>query len=175
MGLFGKRARECDWCGGAIEGAGIVDGDLVLCSDTCLDHKNNPAAAAARTVPDIRNATIGLAQSDLAIAVSELERYEEIAKGGTTSDPDTLTQARNAYFTLWRQLAQVRRLIAARGADIAEFDRLHRSYLDTAEVVDVSRGQQRHAATATFPIEDRARARAAVAALQRAIAKLDRQ
>lgn len=175
MGLFGKRARECDWCGRAIEGAGIVDGDLVLCSDTCLDHKNNPAAAAARTVPDIRNATIGLAQSDLAIAVSELERYEEIAKGGTTSDPDTLTRARNAYFTLWRQLAQVRRLIAARGADIAEFDRLHRSYLDTAEVVDVSRGQLRQAATATFPIADRERARAAVAALQRAIAKLDQQ
>ncbi|HWB76461.1 MAG TPA: hypothetical protein VG755_15950 [Nannocystaceae bacterium] len=175
MGLFGKRARECDWCGRAIEGAGIVDGDLVLCSDTCLDHKNNPAAAAARTVPDIRNATIGLAQSDLAIAVSELERYEEIAKGGATSDPDTLTRARNAYFTLWRQLAQVRRLIAQRGAEIAEFDRLHRSYLDTAEVVDVSRGQLRQSAVATFPVEDRERARAAVAALQRAIAKLDQQ
>jgi hypothetical protein len=143
----------------------------VLCSDACLDHKNNPAAASARTVPDIHNATLGLASSDLAIAVTELELYESLAASGSVSDPETQTRARNAYFTLWRQLAQVRRLIAARGADLAEFDRLHRSYLNTAEVVDVSKGVLR-SPPQRFAPEDRERARAAVDALQRALTRL---
>jgi hypothetical protein len=175
MGLFGKRVRECDWCGRAIEGAGIVDGELVLCSATCLDHKNHPAAASARTVPDLHNATAGLAAAELAIAATELQLYESIAAAVTAqTDADTIERGRNAYFTLWRQLTNVRRVIASRGADLREFDRLHRSYLDNAEVVDVSRAPRPVVLGDPFPPADRERARAALASLQAAVALLSR-
>ncbi len=172
MGLFGKRAPECDWCGRTIDGDGIKDGDLLLCSQACVDLKNTPAAAAARTVPDLRNPTLGLAASDLGLAALDLQQCDRIAASGAT-DEAALVRAQESYYACWRRLVAVRRLIASRSGDLREFDALLRGFLDNAEVVDVSQSSTRaRRSPPRVSDDDRERMRRAHELLQRTVDQL---
>ncbi|MBC8067907.1 MAG: hypothetical protein IAG13_06190 [Deltaproteobacteria bacterium] len=169
MGLFGKRAVECDWCGVPIVGEGLSDGGLRLCSQACVDQKNSPPViSAAPTVPDLRAPSKGVAAAELAIAVTELELYQHIAQQADDEANGQLARAQQAYFGLWGHLEIVAHFLAARGAPLDGYRAHHRSFTETS---DGSR-HGREIGIAIFRPENVEHARAAIAMLQRAMGEL---
>jgi hypothetical protein len=181
MGLFGKRAVECDWCGAPIQGDGIEDAGLRLCSQACVDLKNAPQVTdAARTVPDLRLPSASLAASELAIAIAQLELYQRIAGDAEfdeDDEEDDFMRAQQAYFGIWDHLETVRAHLTTRGAELGAYDDHRRQFLAASDSFDTQSvhrfgGGRRELGVATFQPENIEHARAAIEALQRALAKL---
>lgn len=175
MGLFGKRAVECDWCGAPIAGDGITDAGLRLCSQACLEQKNAPPVVeAAPTVPDLRPPSKTIASTELAFATGELELYERIAAHAERDEEearDELVRAKQAYFGLWKHLETVAGFLGARGADIGDYHVHHRAFQAGAEGFHGGHGRA-DVGLAILSAENVEHARAAIAALQRALAQL---
>ena len=174
MGLFGKRAVECDWCGVAIVGEGLSDGGLRLCSQACVDQKNSPPViSAAPTVPDLRAPSKGVAAAELAIALTELELYRRIAETAHDGAADALARGQQAYFGLWGHLEIVAHFLAARGVGLDGYRAHHRSFIASSDgSLRGNFGGAPELASAIFRPENVEHARAAIAVLQRAMGEL---
>lgn len=174
MGLFSSTST-CDWCSTEFEGDAIVADGLKFCSPGCLALKNAPpiprAEARARAT---RELTRAVAESELAIASTELDLYERLAGEADRHDDDDegdFMRAQESYMGLWRNLVTVRDYLATRGADLQAFDDEHRFWLATEDSFRMVSGRRRNdTGIAIFQPENANRARRAIAALRSALA-----
>ena len=147
MGLFDRFFKKkeplnnCDWCGTDFPEAGIEHGDLLFCSEACVQAKDAPAVERQqRNVHQARELSVDEARSALKLARDELVHFAKFLEDGLNDDlidgsPNLEAETNQREFELWRSLDDIRQVAVREQLNVGGYDVLReRSVINSIEI-----------------------------------------